>query len=40
VEATKQSEEKREKPETEKQEGTPQRQHCPPEKQGSAFQEF
>jgi hypothetical protein len=32
VEATKQKEEKREKPKPKEQEGMPQRQHCPPEK--------
>jgi hypothetical protein len=30
VEATKEKEEKREKPKPEEQEGMPQRQHCPP----------
>jgi hypothetical protein len=32
VEATKQKEERRKKSKPEKQEGMPQRQHCPPEK--------
>jgi hypothetical protein len=32
VEATKQKEEKREKPKPEERKGMPQRQHCPPEK--------
>jgi hypothetical protein len=32
VEATKQKEERRKKPKPEEQEGTPPRQHCPPEK--------
>jgi hypothetical protein len=32
LEATKQKEEKREKPEPEEQEGMPQHQYCPPEK--------
>jgi hypothetical protein len=32
VEATKQKEEKREKPKPEEQESMPQRRHCPPEK--------
>jgi hypothetical protein len=32
VEATKQKEEKREKPKSEEQEGMPQHQHCPPAK--------